>query len=99
MRVNGYQGQLYARDIDSEHGFKEGMNLCNQIFDENDNNNLYISRIGISTSPGTRVIIDGIEIEIGKTGIYEVENVKIKNMISFKEDSSLDAIIDYYIIG
>jgi len=99
MRINGYQGQLYARDIDNEHGFKAGVNLCNQIFDENDNNNLYICRIGISAPPKTKITIDGVEIEIGKTGIYEVEDVKIKNTISFNEDSSLDAIIDYYIIG
>lgn len=97
MRSNGYQGQLYARDIDNKHGFRAGMNLYNQIFDENDSKNLYISRIGISAPPKTKIIIDGVEIEIGKTGIYEVEDVEIKNTISFNEDSSLDAIIDYII--
>lgn len=94
MRVNGYQGQLYARDMEN-NCFAAGVDLY-PIINEN-SDILYISRIGINAPPATVVIINEKNIQIGKTGIYEVEDVKITS-IRFEEDSPPDAIIDYIAI-
>ena len=99
MSINGYQGQFYARDIDNEHGFHkianngEAINLFSNIIEGTD----YINRLGICAPPGTVAIIDGQQIKIGKTGIYEIENVKITSL-SFNADTPLDAIVDYIVI-
>lgn len=104
MSENNYQGQFYARDIDSEHGFHKivdnGLiNLFSEVIEGTD----YVNRLGICAPPGTIATIkngtnnEEVTIEIGKTGIYEVEDVKITGL-SFPADTALDAIVDYIVI-
>lgn len=104
MSENNYQGQFYARDIDSEHGFHKiiNNNLIN-LFSEVIKGTDYVNRLGISAPPGTIATIkngtnnEEVTIEVGKTGIYEVEDVKITGL-SFPADTALDAIVDYIVI-
>lgn len=44
----------------------------------------------------TKVLINNKEIQIGKTGIYEVDNVEITS-IKFVENSPKNAIIDFVV--
>lgn len=40
----------------------------------------YITKIGIQLPSGSYAIIDGVEFEIGKTGILEFEDTKISSV-------------------
>lgn len=52
-------------------------------------------KLGIQTLEGTLVQINGVTIKIGKTGIYELDNVvNIKSLI-FPEGAAASTIIDF----
>lgn len=55
----------------------------------------YLTKVGITAERGSFVRINGIEFEIGKTGILEFEDVKITSL-KFSKDANERAIIDYY---
>jgi hypothetical protein len=50
--------------------------------------------------PGDIITLGGKEITIGKTGIYEIDNIKIKSLKFKINEDVLDtmAIIDYILI-
>jgi hypothetical protein len=54
-----------------------------------------LTKIGIQTDVGTIVCINGVEIKIGKTGIYELDEVVIITQLNFPNGASSDTIIDF----
>lgn len=51
------------------------------------------TKIGIQAIPGTIFRINGVNIIIGKTGIYELENIKINTIYSAtKEQVIIDLV-------
>lgn len=54
-----------------------------------------IEKLGIQTDVGTMVEINGVQIKIGKTGIYELDNrVAIKTLV-FPDGTGADTIVDF----
>lgn len=54
-----------------------------------------LSKMGIQTSPGTVIKVNDVEIKIGKTGIYELDEVvNIKSLV-FPNGADADTIIDF----
>lgn len=54
-----------------------------------------IEKLGIQTDVGTMVEINGVQIKIGKTGIYELDNrVAIKTLV-FPDGAGSDTIVDF----
>jgi len=96
--MNGYQGQIRARDQEGGKfiGGQELFELINKkdtysTFDVD-----HIERIGIFAPEGTIFLINNKEIKIGKTKIYEADEVKITSL-KVKEDSSNEVIIDFVV--
>lgn len=93
MGYNGYQGQIRA--IDQPNGyFIRGNEIFTLIQQDTSINTAYIEKIGIQTYPGTLIRLNGQTIEIGKTGMYETDEVEITS-IQFPENSPKNVIIDY----
>ena len=106
---NGYQGQwsmlLNSADlteIDDGNLFNLIKNKYSIFQNTSDGKNCYLSRVGIQANPGDKVLIsfvnedNSIEIEIGKTGIYEIDDVRI-DLLKFKNEIKPNVIIDYII--
>lgn len=92
--MNGYQGQIRAVDQPNQC-FLANQNISSLIAVASQGHYLgYISRLGIDTTPNSRVSINGQVIQIGQTGIYEVNDVYITS-IFFLQDSSRNTFIDY----
>lgn len=87
--INCYQSQLVGPFSASE-----------ELFDTIKENSAidveYVSHLGIQTEVGIIVLINGEEVEIGKTGIYEIGNTEITS-IQFQTDVDKNTIIDYTI--
>lgn len=54
-----------------------------------------IWKLGIQAEPGTRFIVNGIECVIGKTGIFELDNVVTVLSLVFPDGADDTTIIDY----
>ena len=52
-------------------------------------------KLGIQTEEGTIVKINGANIKIGKTGIYELDNVVAIKSLIFPSGADSDTIIDF----
>ena len=96
--MNGYQGQIRARDQEGGKfiGGQELFELINKkdtysTFDVD-----HIERIGIFAPENTIFLINDKEIKIGKTKIYEADEVEITSL-KVKEDSSNEVIIDFVV--
>ena len=106
MATNGYQGQVAAINYTNGKGgvgFSEGTDIYD-IIQENLSPILsepILTRLGIQASPGTKILLKNsgdvnyVEIIIGETGLYEINNVKIKGL-QFST-ATTDAIIDYIV--
>lgn len=94
MGANGYQGQIRAMD-QPQRCFKANTQLMTLI-NTNNVSTKNIKRLGIISTPGTQVQLNDQVIEIGKTRIYEVDNIEISS-IKFLQDSSEGTYIDYLI--
>lgn len=55
----------------------------------------YLTKVGICYERGSFVKINGVDFEIGKTGILEFEDVRITSL-KFSQDVDDKAVIDYY---
>ena len=94
--INGYQGQIAAIN-QQDKVFHANQNLFDIIAEEFETGKNYIiKRLGIQALPNTNLILNSIPVTIGKTGIYEVDDVRI-NQILLTTDSNSDMIIDYVI--
>lgn len=56
----------------------------------------FVKHLGIQADEGSIITINNKNIEIGKTGIYEIGNTEIKSLI-FVQDMPENTIIDYTI--
>lgn len=106
---NGYQGQwsmlINSADLEETTNL-DLFNLIKNKYSVFQNTsidkNCYLSRVGIQANPGDKILINfinnssSVEIEIGKTGIYEIDNVRI-NSLKFKDVIKSNVIIDYII--
>jgi len=54
-----------------------------------------LTKLGIQTEEGTIVQINSISIKIGKTGIYELDNIVDVKSLIFPNGASADTIIDF----
>lgn len=54
-----------------------------------------LSKLGIQTDVGTIVRINGSEIKVGKTGIYELDEVVIIKQLNFPNGASEETIVDF----
>lgn len=117
IKNNGYQGQWsallnnedYSSSSDDLFTIIKSYSKFNEQTDSNKNN--YLSRIGIQANPGDVFIIQFISttneqqpafIQIGKTGIYEIDNVRISSLKFTDKNGNFrpmepNVIIDYII--
>lgn len=89
MGNNVYQGQLKGP-------FTAGVELMDLIREQAAVDVSYITHIGIETETPYLVAINGNDVEIGKTHIYEIGNTKITSII-FRQDTDNNSIVDYVI--
>lgn len=54
-----------------------------------------IEKLGIQTDVGTMVEINGVQIKIGKTGIYELDNRVAIKTLKFPDGAGADTIVDF----
>ena len=52
-------------------------------------------KLGIQSEVGTRVLINNAQVKIGKTGIYELDNIVEVHHLVFPDGASADTIIDF----
>lgn len=56
----------------------------------------FVKHLGVQADKGSIISINNKDVEIGKTGIYEIGNTEIKSLI-FVQDMPENTIIDYTI--
>ena len=54
-----------------------------------------IEKLGIQTDVGNLIEINGVQIKIGKTGIYELDNRVAIKSLKFPNGANADTIIDF----
>lgn len=89
MGINYFQGQLVGP-------FKVEEELFDKIKENSAIDVSYVSHLGVQTDISNYILINEKEVEIGKTGIYEIGNTEITS-IKFKQDVDKNTIIDYTI--
>ena len=89
MANNKFQGQLKGP-------FSEGQELMDLIKTDAAIDVAYVTHLGVQTETPYYISINGKQVEIGKTGIYEIGNTEITSII-FKQDVDDNTIIDYVI--
>lgn len=89
--MNGYMGQLKGP-------FQADEELFTKIQDTSSEKIAAVQHLGIQTVTEDLVMIEinGKEIEIGKTGMYEVRNTEITS-IKFKTNVDENTLVDYVI--
>ena len=55
----------------------------------------FLIKLGIQAAPGTIIKVNGVEIKIGKTGIYELDNVVNIKSLSFPNGADETTIVDF----
>ena len=55
----------------------------------------FLIKLGIQAAPGTIIKVNGVEIKIGKTGIYELDNVVTVKSLSFPNGADENTIVDF----
>lgn len=88
MYLNGRLGQLVITSPTSDNLFQPYLN---------ERKNDGVEKLGIQAIPGTKFIInDSVTIEIGKTGIYELENtINVKSLKIDDFNGNEKIIIDF----
>ena len=91
MNNNGHMGQLKGPFKANEELYTRIKESCIEKMDS-------IRHLGIQTITGDKVVVEinDKEIEIGKTGMYEVRDTEITS-IKFKMDVNANTILDYTI--
>ena len=93
--MNGYQGQIRALDQNG-HTFPANQNIKSLIQQESVGSVEYIKKISITAPEGTKMKLNENQIRIGKTGIYEAEDLQITSFV-FLDNTSSDVIIDFIV--
>ena len=52
-------------------------------------------KLGIQADPGTLIQVNQTQIKIGRTGIYELDNVVDVKKLMFLSDTDSDTIVDF----
>ena len=52
-------------------------------------------KLGIQTAQGTIIKVNNVPIKVGKTGIYELDNIVNINTLVFPNGADADTIIDF----
>lgn len=96
MYLNGRVGQILGpfsagEDLLAEEGAIK--NLVSQYVDGDER--VQLSKIGIQASEGTVVRINDADIKIGKTGIYELDEVVTIRKLVFPNGASSSTIVDF----
>ena len=96
MIQNGHIGQVIGpftadQDLLSDNG------AIGKFTPENERLILY--KIGIQSDIGTKIKVNGSTIKIGKTGIYELDDLIKITDLRFPEGASSDTIIDFVYQG
>ena len=95
MYLNGSVGQITGpfsagQDLLEKEGII--MNLVSQY---TNSEKVQLRKLGIQAAEGTIVEINGMNIKIGKTGIYELdETVAIKSLI-FPNGADANTLVDF----
>lgn len=94
---NGNQGQIRSRDQENSKfsALEELYDLIEAAVNPRYGINS-VARIGIQAPVTTHVLLDGIDFQIGKTGILEFRNIDLTS-IQFVEDTDDTVIIDFII--
>lgn len=89
--MNGYMGQLKGP-------FQANEELFTRIQNTSSEKIAAVQHLGVQTVTGDLIMIEinGKEIEIGKTGMYEVRDTEITS-IKFKTNVDENTLIDYVI--
>ena len=90
MGYNVYQSQIMGP-------FSANTNLLIKIREDCQDSSANIWHLGIQTDIGNKFKINEKNVQIGKTGIYEIGNTKI-TQFSCLQDLNANTIIDYVII-
>ena len=98
--MNGYQGQIRARDQSQGH-FSPEQDIFILISEQCQKGTsgegiTGLSKFGIFAPEGTIILLNNKEIKIGKTKIYQIDEVNITS-IKFLENSSNEVIIDFVV--
>lgn len=54
-----------------------------------------LTKMGIQTASGTVIKVNGVEIKVGKTGIYELDEVVAVKSLIFPYGADSDTIVDF----
>jgi hypothetical protein len=54
-----------------------------------------LKKLGIQTTPMTKVKINDVEITIGKTGMYELDNVVLVKSLVFPSGADASTLVDF----
>lgn len=54
-----------------------------------------LEKLGVQASPGTLIQINGVPIRMGKTGIYELDNIVLVKSLIFPQGADGDTIVDF----
>lgn len=54
-----------------------------------------LTKMGIQATTGTIVKVNGVEIKIGKTGIYELDEIVAVKSIVFPYGADADTMVDF----
>lgn len=90
--INGYQGQITS-DKFGENIYENIMNMSNLPLDTQIS--FSIIRLGIQANPGDEIFLNNIPIIIGKTGFYEINDVKITEIRLGEVLDKTDILFDF----
>ena len=91
MILNGRVGQVCG-PFDSTDLLDEGGAISNLT---PETTHPILSKLGIQAATGTIVKINNMEIKIGKTGIYELDEVVSVKSLIFPMGADTDTIVDF----
>ena len=74
--------------------FKANEELFDKIKEHSDEKMVYINHLGIQTDKDRIIYVNGKEVQVGRTGIYELVNCAITSLY-FAEDTDRYTIVDY----
>lgn len=95
MYLNGSVGQIIGPFAAGEDLLaKEGI-IMTLVSENTDSEKIQLRKLGIQATQGTIVKINNMNIKIGKTGIYELdETVAIRSLI-FPNGADSNTIVDF----
>ena len=92
MKLNGRLGQVLGPFPAGQDLIADG-GAISEFTPESTKPNLY--KLGIQTTPGTMVKINGLNIKIGSTGMYELDEVVNVTSLIFPNGADENAIVDF----